>query len=331
MRLIVGTPEGVQVYRWLAGERSAQLKTEAMAGHPVTCAWATEGAVFCGTETGRLYVSRDRGDSWAPRFRVPDGRAVRSVSGRLGGDILYVGVEPAAVFASVDGGGEWTELEDLTAVGRREKWKDYADRQPHVQTLSPDPLEEGRLYAGIEVGGAYRSDDAGRTWKAIHEGLNEDVHVLVADPTRNGRVWAATGGGLFVSDDRGNAWEETESPIGAAYCTAFRLLPPASERDSARLVLATANVAEVAWGEPDTEAAPRMFESENGGETWRERPLWAALVIRDGITALGFDLDGSGRYFAGTSGGELHYSLERSEGWVHVQGGLPPVRALAVV
>jgi len=331
MRLIVGTPEGVQVYRWLAGERSAQLKVEAMEHHPVTSIWAAEDAIFCGTETGRLYVSRDRGDTWAPRFRVPDGSAVRSVSGRHGGEILYVGVEPAGIFVSTDGGGEWKEMEHLVNLGRRENWKDYADRSAHVQALAPDPLDESRVYAGIEVGGAYRSDDGGSTWKPIHMGLSEDVHVMAADPTRPGRVWAATGNGLFESDDRGADWEVVDERLAGAYCTAFRLHADDPERDGPALIVATATAAETAWGERESGAEPRLFESSDGGATWRERSLWAALAIRDGITGLAWDLAGPGHFFAGTSGGEIHYSLAADEGWVYVQGALPPIRALEVV
>ena len=331
MRLIVGTPEGVKVYRWLAGERRAQLKAEAMQGHPVTCAWATEGAVFCGTGTGRLYVSRDRGESWAPRFRVPEQRPVQAVSGRHRGEVLYVGVEPAGVFISTDGGGSWEAMERFAALEQSEAWKAYGDRQPHVQTLAPDPLDEERLYAGVEVGGAYRSEDGGRTWRPIHDGLYEDVHVLEADPIRTGRLYAATGGGLYVSQERGEEWIAPRPPIGPAYCTAMRLSPEDPERDGPAMLLATAAGPAGSWGESEAGAAPRLFLSHDGANSWSEKALWDSRGVRDGITALAFDLEGPGRFFAGTSGGEIHYALEEEGGWVYVTGALPPVRTLAVV
>lgn len=331
MRLIVGTRQGVQVYRWLAGEHRAQLKVEAMKGHPTTCAWATAGAVFCGTETGRLYVSRDRGESWAPRFRVPDARPVRAVSGRHRGEVLYVGVEPAGVFISTDGGGHWEEMEGFAALEASESWKAYGDRHPHVQTLAPDPLDEGRLYAGVEVGGAYRSEDAGHSWKPIHQGLYEDIHVLEADPIRTGRLYAATGGGLFVSQERGDEWIAPGPPIGPAYCTALQLSPEDPEKDGPALLLATAAGPPGSWSEAETGAAPRLFVSHDGANSWTERSLWKPQGVRDGITGLAFDLDGPGRFFAGTSGGELHYALEEDGGWVYVLGALPAVQSLTVV
>ncbi len=331
MRLIVGTPDGVQVYRWLAGEYRAQLKAEAMPGHPATCLWATEGAVFCGTESGRLYVSRDRGESWAPRFRVPDGRAVRSVTGRHRGEVLYVGVEPAGVFASVDGGGTWEELEGLVALAPTEEWKGYGERRPHVETLAVDPLDEQRLYAGIEVGGAYRSEDGGRSWRPIHDGLYEDVHVLAADPIRVGRLYAATGGGLYVSEERGEQWIAPREPIGSAYCTAFRLSPEDPERDGPALLLATAAGTPGAWAESPGGAGPRLFVSHDGAASWSQRALWNPRGVRDGITGLAFDLEGPGRFFAATSGGEIHYAVDRDGEWIYVMGALPPVRALEVV
>jgi photosystem II stability/assembly factor-like uncharacterized protein len=331
MRLIVGTPEGVQVYRWLAGEYRAQLKVQAMRGHAVTCAWVADGAVFCGTESGRLYVSRDRGESWAPRFRVPDARAVRSVSGRHGGEILYVGVEPVGLFVSLDGGGSWEELEGLSALGEGEDWKAYGVRQPHVQTVAPDPLDEGRLYAGVEVGGAYRSEDGGRSWRPIRRGLNEDVHVIEADPIRTGRVYAATGGGLFVSHERGETWSAPRPPIGPAYCTALRLSPEDPGRDGPELLLATAAGPEGAWLERPDAAAPRLFVSHDGAVSWEERALWNPRGVRGGITALAYDIEGPERYFAGTSDGEIHYAVQEGGGWVYVLGSLPPVRALEVV
>ena len=51
----------------------------------------------------------------------------------------------------------WRELESFRAMEPTEEWRGYADRLAHVQTIQVDPHADRRLYAGVEVGGAYAS------------------------------------------------------------------------------------------------------------------------------------------------------------------------------
>ena len=77
-----------------------------------------------------------------------------------------------------------------------------------------DPL---RMYANTDVGGAYRSDDGGRTWRMLlgafprREGVAE-VRALSVDPRNADAVLAAVGGahaagiGIFRTADGGGTW-----------------------------------------------------------------------------------------------------------------------------
>lgn len=69
-----------------------------------------------------------------------------------------------------------------------------------------------RLYAGTTRAGMFRSDDAGRTWREINQGIiYKDIWSLAQHPT-TGRLYAGTSpAGVFWSDDRGETWHACES------------------------------------------------------------------------------------------------------------------------
>ena len=82
------------------------------------------------------------------------------------------------------------------------------------------PSDARRLYLTTDVGGLYRSDDAGQHWHMLHGALPPDagsysVRGLVVSPTDADHVVAASGAGtrgrhgIFVSDDAGNTWRQT--------------------------------------------------------------------------------------------------------------------------
>ena len=97
------------------------------------------------------------------------------------------------MFVFDDAADAWRELESFRAMEQTEEWRAYADRLSHVQTIQVDPHADRRLYAGVEVGGAYASEDRGRSWQVIGDGLYEDIHVLAVDPRAGSRMYAATG------------------------------------------------------------------------------------------------------------------------------------------
>ncbi|WP_404423322.1 immunoglobulin domain-containing protein [Nibricoccus sp. IMCC34717] len=90
----------------------------------------------------------------------------------------------------------------------------------YLQNVVFAPSKPGRLYAYVDVAGAYRSDNGGRMWRMINSGLpaisgvlscrtldvdprNEDVLLYAA-----GEQWSQNTIGLFRSQDGGETWSK---------------------------------------------------------------------------------------------------------------------------
>jgi photosystem II stability/assembly factor-like uncharacterized protein len=85
-------------------------------------------------------------------------------------DTVYAGVEDAAIFRSTDGGKNWHELAGLRGHGTGPKWQPGAGGMG-LHTILIDPTNPKRMYIAISAAGAFRTDDAGKTWKPINKGL----------------------------------------------------------------------------------------------------------------------------------------------------------------
>ena len=91
----------------------------------------------------------------------------------------------------------------------------------YAQNVVLCPSNPKRCYAYIDVGGVYRSDDGGLTWRMLHGGLpardtNYQVRGLIVDPRNADKVLIATGSqwsntpeGIYRSTDGGTTWAKT--------------------------------------------------------------------------------------------------------------------------
>src|SRR5262249_47618988 len=66
-----------------------------------------------------------------------------------------------------------------------------------VRGLAIDPLDSDTLYAGTNGGGVFRSEDAGKSWLPLNDGLT-DLHVgALAIDASGSRLHAVTESGGF--------------------------------------------------------------------------------------------------------------------------------------
>ncbi|MFQ5889084.1 MAG: WD40/YVTN/BNR-like repeat-containing protein [Gemmatimonadota bacterium] len=331
MRLLIATTDGIHTVRWIRGERSGHTEAVALRGEEVRSIAPVSSAIYAAARRSGIYRSTDRGESWHKMSSgVADHECVTLAISQWGADALYLGTEPAALFASHDGGRRWEERPGFRALGDldSEKWYGYGARRPHVQTIACDPHDMVHLYAGVEIGGAYRSDDGGESWQPVNEGLYDDIHHVAVDPRDGSRLYAATGGGLHVSRDRGARWTRVPGEVGTAYGTAM-LVPAATGRTD--LYLATAAGPPATWSGRKGDAKARLHVSLDGGSTWREADPGPRLRGRSGYSALADDATREGAVFVATGDGSVYYVEDAGERWSKVLFGLSHVNAMTVV
>jgi photosystem II stability/assembly factor-like uncharacterized protein len=331
MRILVGTDEGLNVVRWIEGERAGRVVEKQFEGRQVYDLVVGERRLWAVVPDEGLFRSADRGETWERVVDRLDGRRIRSlaVTPRDGSRVL-AGTEPAGLFLSGDDGATWRELEEFRVMGVRESWRDYGDRAAHVETITWDPQEPDRIYAGVEIGGAYRSDDGGASWNPINEGIFDDIHALAVDPWEPARALAATGGGFHVSVDRGLHWRRHGNEIGELYCTELELISRGTDVSSSlrsTLVLATADGPPSTWKGLRGNAKARLWLSRDSGESFVELSM-AGVRDKGGITALDADPSHDGAGFFGTSSGNLYHGRLADRRWVRILFGLPAIRSV---
>ena len=94
----------------------------------------------------------------------------------------------------------------------------------YMQDVVISPSEPNVWYCHADVCGPFRSDDAGRSWKPLHQNFPaawrnskvDHVRGVLVDPRNANRVlvaggdnWNFMGGGIVVSDDGGQSWRMT--------------------------------------------------------------------------------------------------------------------------
>jgi photosystem II stability/assembly factor-like uncharacterized protein len=172
--------------------------------------------VFVGTQRG-VYRSQDRGDHWQ-RMNIPEGRTVWSLKfhprNQQG---LFLGTEGSEVYTSDDSGENWRYLSTINNPDAVQMA--FSTR---ILGLAIESANPNRMYAALEVGGAARSSDGGKTWQLANRNFAGnvdlmDLHGVAVGSRQSNVVFISNRTGVWRSRDRGDNWEnlrfERFSPI----------------------------------------------------------------------------------------------------------------------
>ncbi|HTW85699.1 MAG TPA: hypothetical protein VMD91_16640 [Candidatus Sulfotelmatobacter sp.] len=252
-------------------------------------------------------------------------------------DTVYAGVEDAALFRSTDGGMTWAELPGLRGHGTGPDWQPGAGGMC-LHTILLDPSDERRMYAAISAAGAFRSDDAGASWKPINNGLRSEqipnptaevghcVHRLAMHRERPRTLFMQKHWDVMRSDDAGESWREVSGNLPTDF--GFPIEVHAHEPETVYVV----PIASDSHHFP-LEGKLRVYRSRTGGDEWE--PLTNGLPQRDCYVnvlrdATSIDtLDACGVYF-GTTGGQVYASADAGESWSAIVRDLPAVLSVEV-
>jgi hypothetical protein len=252
-------------------------------------------------------------------------------------DTVYAGIEDAALFRSTDAGQTWTELSGLRGHGSGHHWQPGAGGMC-LHTIILDPSDPDRIFIAISAAGAFRTDDGGKTWRPINQGLKSQqmpdptaevghcVHHIAMHPSRPGVLFMQKHWDVMRSDNAGELWQEVSGNLPTDF--GFAIDVHAHEPETIYVVPIKS----------DSEHYPpdgklRVYRSRAGGNEWE--PLTKGLpqsdcyvnVLRD---AMAVDtLDSCGIYF-GTTGGQVYASADSGDSWAPIVRDLPAVLSVEV-
>jgi photosystem II stability/assembly factor-like uncharacterized protein len=252
-------------------------------------------------------------------------------------DTVYAGAQDAALYRSDDAGKSWQELTGLRNHTSGPGWQPGAGGLC-LHTIILDPANPGRIFTAISAAGAFRSDDAGETWRPINRGLRSEgipdpdaevghcVHRIALHPSRPDVLFMQKHWDVMRSDDAGDHWREISGNLPSDFGFPIAVHPHEPE---------TVYVVPI---HSDSEHYPpegklRVYRSRSGGDEWQ--PLTEGLpqshcyvnVLRD---AMAVDtLDEAGIYF-GTTGGQVYASADSGDTWAPIARDLPSVLSVEV-
>ncbi len=287
---------------------------------PVSAFLGHEDHLFAGTENALLH-SADGGLTWQA---VLAEKVTAMAASPANPDRIVVGIQPAAIFRSEDGGQRWKEAPTLRQFSAQEAWwLPAAPFEPLVRDLVFNPSRPAEIWAAIEMGGAVFSHDAGRSWQMRNYGLHDDVHRIWPDTMDPMRLYAATGAGFFLSQSNGLNWDRVAYEMLRPYLVPLLCLP-AGQDGQEEPVLLTAGARTPAGYWYDVEGALAVaYRSEDRGESWL--PITNGLSLDMPAMIVDFASAPSDPYavFALSNDGKLWKSQDRGVHWFILRGNLP--------
>jgi photosystem II stability/assembly factor-like uncharacterized protein len=229
-------------------------------------------------------------------------------------DTFFAGTQyPAALYRSSDGARTWDRLP--TQFAERCPYVGW----PRVTQILLDPSDPAVMFAGVEIDGVYRSDDAGATWRKVVAGMvSEDLHCLAWVHRSGGRqLFATTNKGIHRSEDRGESWEHIAFESPWPYTRAL-----AQAADGSDLIF-------LCNGNGPPGSTGRLQRSRDGGRRWEDARLPG--TVNSTPWCIAWHAAAPDVVFVCTNLGQIFRSIDRGETWTKLARELGEIRSALCV
>jgi hypothetical protein len=349
--VLVGTRKGAFLFTSKDGRRS----------------WKVTGPFFRGKEIYRMTYDRrnkmllasvsddqwgpsisrsfDLGETWKlanpPKFPKNErGEAVKRIwqirpSVESEPDVLYSGVEPAALFRSDDRGESWILNSSLFEHETRPNWTPGGGGLclHTVLVRDDDPRD---IHVAISAVGTLNSKDRGATWKFQNKNVLVDalpnkypeygqcVHKLARNPAKPNVIFHQNHFGVYRSDDDGENWMDIRNNLPSRF--GFPIVVDGNDPKRAYVLPLEGDFSRIS-----PEGNFYVWATDNSGKRWF--PLHRGLpkpayfsVLRDAMTS---DLEDPCGLYVGTTTGQLYASRNGGTSWSNLADNLPPIYSVA--
>ena len=223
------TSREVNPYPWFySGEPSKEIKERWQWTFPIIFSQADPRTLYVSSQ--RLWRTRDGGKTWtalsgdltrhAPETQERSGGPI---TGDMNGPEVY-----GTIFAIGPGKTDvniiWTGSDDgLVHVTRNAgtTWTNVTPREMpefgRVSQIDASRFSSSTAYVSVRrpllndlAPYIFKTNDFGRTWTKIVNGIRPDayVHTVREDPTKRGLLYAGTQHGVYISMDDGASWQD---------------------------------------------------------------------------------------------------------------------------
>lgn len=153
-------------------------------------------AIYAGIEFNKsadphgIYKSVNAGESWQHCYQgLPPQETYFQIKdiclNPVNPQTIYLAVNSSGIYKSTNGGTSWKQIN--SGIGTNEN--------RIINSITIDPQDTSRIYAaGVKI---YTSEDAGKTWQEMMEGLPEyygAINKIRIDPNDHSYIYAATDG-----------------------------------------------------------------------------------------------------------------------------------------
>ena len=346
--IFVGTKKGGFVFTSDAERREWQVSGPHFPG------WVVQHLIR-DTRTGNLYAaldhmvygcnihrSTDNGATW--HIAKNDGYAVSESLGNAKRiwsiaaghpdtpEVLWAGGDPGALWKSADSGETWQPVTSFNEHATRDQWMPGAGGMM-VHSICPDPSNPNSIVIGMSVGGVYRSDDAGETWRPTNTGIRADfqpvhypevgqcIHHMERSPVDSTLFYQQNHDGVYRSEDDGVTWIDCTEGLPSRFG-----FPLAVHHHKRGTIFTIPQVS------PDYRFVPegklRVYRSRSGGDSWQTLtnglPQDNAYLSVYRLAMAADAHETAGVYF-GTTGGTLYYTRDEGDSWEVLSSTLPPI------
>ncbi len=156
--------------------------------------------IYVAATFSKLLATSDDGASFFP--------VDMGIQNSFSGALLSIASGDQSILYSGSGQGiQFNSPFFSTTTGDR-LWQNASGLSQGVFSLTADPLDPSRLYAGTEYAGVWKSTDWGSTWQSAANGIiPATIYALSQSPKGTQTLYAATSSGLYISRDGGSNWQ----------------------------------------------------------------------------------------------------------------------------
>jgi photosystem II stability/assembly factor-like uncharacterized protein len=311
--------------------------------------------------TEGIFVSKDLGKTWRPINKGLHVRKAWTVAvDQKDPSVLYAGTHYGHLFRSTTSGASWEEVTGLFTAPKRKEWGiDWAFGTTGlcIHTVRIDRSNSKRIYIVASGNGSYRTDDGGKSWKLLQDGVKEScpvgggvgapdipknnkakklkehletvhscTHKLVLSRKNPRQVYQQNHCGVYSSENGGDSWTDRSPSDSLRH--GFPVTLVENGRNALYVVPAFQDVCRK--HNSCIQGKLAVYTTDHGGSDWRKLANGLPKNVHTCVLRDGMDNDGlhpAGIYF-GTTTGEVYGSNNGGESWSTMVKGADRVQGV---